>query len=258
MEHNKCNDVDFEKTFRFSLTALRINGAHPSVQRDKKWLLKFIITHGIFTTVFIIMIFNVYLDIKQKNFSVACQDGTVSIIYCVISFQYYILFAHQTTIARIIDIMKADFTKDMSEDAREIVYVYSRKGRKVCLHWLLIVIVTAIVFFTKHIFLELYSYAVDDWKLIEMYPLTYPSLVEEHKDNLFVFAVIYFALVYYILYASVMYLGFVPLGPMFMTHACGQLEIVKKEILALYEDNSAEEIKIKVNDIVKHLQVIYR
>lgn len=257
MPQKKTKLINFEKMFKITLNALRINRSHPSIPRNTKWCIQFFIMHGVFSLLFIIILFNVYLSIKLGNYSDACRNSVVSLTFCIISFEYFILVANQTTLARIMNMMKSDFGKDMTEDEMEIVYMYARKGRKVCFQWMILAICAPFVFLVKNIFLELYTFVIDEWKLISPFPLIYPSLVEDNKQNPVIYTIIYLVLVYYGVYSAVMYVAFVPLGPIFMLHACGQLEIVNRKAMALYVDNSNEKTKDKLDDIVRHLQYIY-
>ncbi|XP_075987183.1 uncharacterized protein LOC142983892 [Anticarsia gemmatalis] len=55
-----------------------------------------------------------------------------------------------------------------------------------------------------------------------------------------------------------MYAAYVPLGPIMMLHACGQLDIVRMKIDHLFEEADAEIIKEKMKAIIERLQYIYK
>lgn len=124
--------------------------------------------------------------------------------------------------------MKADYTEDMSEDVRDFL---SHEGEK-SVH----VMNENYHFHFYLVYRDACTFRVIHFKMIGNYlnfTCFYPTPVEENKEHPAVYILLYTLSVFFILYGSIMYTGFIPLGPVFMLHAVGQLEIVKKLCLCM-------------------------
>ncbi|XP_050555502.1 uncharacterized protein LOC126911605 [Spodoptera frugiperda] len=254
-------ELNFESTFKITTMALHISGAHPGVPKDLKWVLKFIILHGIFTFTFSIVIYSIINhDLKEKNFIQICKNGVMFVVFCVISFQYFVLVIHQKNLVELIKNVNADYEElqNLSEKEKRLMYKYVDQGIKVCRQWFILTFAGCMIFIVKSIGLMLYYHLINDFQYVPLYDIKYPALIEDRKnDNLFVFIGTYLLLLSFACYSSLNYTSYVPLGPIFMLHASGQLELVRNRIEDLFLECDAEAIRVKLKGIIMKLQYIY-
>ncbi|XP_013138707.1 PREDICTED: uncharacterized protein LOC106103473 [Papilio polytes] len=256
-------EIDFNKMFNIMIFAMRVNRCHPDIARDRKWALQFICVHGIFFIMFCALVYSIiFCDIKNKDFTQACSNGAICIVFIVVTFKYCVMLYYQKLFKNMIQIMKNDYklSTELPLEEREIVLHFALKGKGVMKFWLIISICTASLFPVKAIVLMIYYKIIGDFKFVLLYDLTYPAGLEEHKNEPGTFAFLYLAFFFYDFYAMFMYIAFVPLGPIFMLHVCGQLELVKKRVLTIYPNNLFDNEKVlnQFKDIIVHLQNIYR
>lgn len=254
-------EFNFNEFFKAPLWAMKINGSDPAIKKDIKWLTKFLIIHGIYTLIFPIEVYNiVYVNLKQQNFSETCKNGILAVTFFSITFQYSVLVINQEPLKLLIDIVKKDylFAKTLSVKEQEIVYKYAMQGNHVCNQWLFMTVGGVAVFFLRNIILISIHWVVkEEIRLIHIHHLVYPAFIENRKENLVVFAITYLVLLWSAIYSSAMYCAFIPLGPIFMLHACGQIELIKIRIDCLFESDDLEEVRQNLKKIVKQMQDVY-
>nr|QNS36226.1 olfactory receptor 33 [Mythimna separata] len=253
-------ELDFDKIFKIPTKALNISRAHPYIPRDWKWAVQFCIVHGLFTLAFVNIIYNIIChDLKSNNFSQMCKNGVLFVVYIVITFQYCVLIWHQNALVDLIDNMKRDYeqSKDLDSIEKEMFTKYVNLGIWVCKQWLVISIVGTGIFVVKNVVIMLYYYFISEFQLVPLYDLVYPSMIERNKDNIFVFLMTYGLMLLFGSYSALMYIAYVPLGPIFMLHACGQLELVAKRIDDLFVECDNAVISKKLKSIIMQLQYIY-
>ncbi|KAF9418630.1 hypothetical protein HW555_004596 [Spodoptera exigua] len=254
-------ELTYEHIFGITTTALHISGAHPSVRRDLKWALKFIILHGIFTLGFFTSMYSVfYHDLKEKNFILLCKNCVTFVLYCVVTFQYCMLLFHQDTVVELIKNVNSDYKElpNLSDIEKELMYKYVKQGVRVCRQWFVLTVAGTLSFILKSGGLMLYYYFINDFRYVSLYDVKFPACIEERRnDHFFVFLATYFFLMFFACYSALNYVAYVPLGPIFMLHACGQIELVRNRVEVLFSGSDVEEIRMKLKDIIKKLQYIY-
>nr|WCC57350.1 odorant receptor 16.1 [Papilio dardanus] len=255
-------EIDFNKMFRIMIFAMRVNRSHPDIPRDKKWALQFICFHGTFFIMFCALVYSIiFYDLKNKDFTQACSNGAVCIVFIIVTLKYCVMLYYQKLLKGMIQIMKNDYklSTELPSEEQEIVLHYALKGKGVMKLLLVIPICTACLFPVKAIILMIYYKIIGDFKFVLLYDLTYPAGLEEHKNEPGTFAFLFLAFLFYDLYAMFMYIAFAPLGSIFMLHVCGQLELVKKRVLTIYPNNSFDHEKVlnSFKDVILHLQKIY-
>ncbi|KAJ8707363.1 hypothetical protein PYW08_010615 [Mythimna loreyi] len=253
-------ELDFDKIFKISTRALNISRAHPYIKRDWRWALYFSIVHGIFTVAFFTIIYNIIChDLKSNNFAQICKNGVLFVVYVVITFQYCVLLWHQEALVDLINDMKRDYeqSKDLSCIERDTLNKYVKLGVWVSKQWLVIGTVGPGIFIVKSFVLMLYYYVIDEFKFVPVYDLVYPSIIEKNKDNIFVFMLTYVLMFLFACYSGLMYIAYVPLGPIFMLHICGQLELTERRIDDLFVECDDIIIREKLKSIIMRLQYIY-
>nr|WDE18884.1 olfactory receptor 33 [Antheraea pernyi] len=240
---------------------MKANGSHPYTRRNKKWLIHVGIQQIIYLIVFIFFLYSIKCELGRRDFSATCRNGCLSVVFFDINFQLYTIVLYRKTLNKIIVSMKEDYEKIKSspEDA-EVVALYAEKGRWVTQLWLVTAGIAFLMFPVKNIVLYMAQFIrQDEFQLIAFYELTYPDIIEENKNNIIIYVVTYACLISYAAYSSTTYISFVPLGPIFMLHACGQLELIKKRINKLFDGAlSIREVNSELKDIIRHLQFIYR
>lgn len=251
-------DLDFEILYKISVTAMKINNSHPAIPRTKLWFLIFAIQHAYFTLTLVMLFKNTFDCVKKGDFSAACKHGYICVMYVVITFKHITLTMYRKLILNFIETIKIDYKKDRPCDEKMIVYKYAMSARKVCVFWLYLTLLSGFSFPLKHFIFEVYYTIINgEFKLIELYPMTYPTVIEENKYHPLVFGFIYFTVCYFICYCAISYISLVPFGPICILHACALLEIAKKRIEELKTDN-IEEFKTKLEKIAQILQHVYR
>lgn len=254
------SELDFDKLFKISLLFMKINRSHPNVKRDMKWALQFLLMHGIFSMGFCLLLYSTVMH-DFKNIILACGNGTIIILYTVVSFQYFMMIWHQDKLRSMFETMKSDFANaECSPEEQLLVLKYSNRGRWVVKLWLVVGSMSATLFPLKSILFMMYSAIKHEFRLVPVYDLTYPKFLEEIKNNIVPFTIVYTLMVWYAFYAASMYIGLVPMGPICMLHACSQLEIAKRKVDNFYPiDGYRHEDTMKnMMSVAKQLQNIYR
>ncbi|XP_022834752.1 uncharacterized protein LOC111362319 [Spodoptera litura] len=254
-------DLYFDNIFKITTMALHISGSHPSIPKDLKWALKFTVLHGTFTLGFLMFMYNiVYHDFKENDFINICKNGVMGIVTIVITFQYCILLIHQDTLVVLIKNINADYEQlqNLPDKEKQFMYKYANLGAKVCWQWFVLTISAVLTFLVKSTGLMLYYCLINDFRYVPFYDIKYPEFIEERKnDNLPVYLSVYFLMFFFACYACMNYVAYVPLGPIFMLHASGQLELIKNQIDDLFSECDPEKIRMKLRDIIMKLQYIY-
>ncbi|XP_030027609.1 odorant receptor 23a [Manduca sexta] len=253
-------DLNFDKMYILTVFAMRINRSHPLIAKDTKWFLQLLPMYGIFSIMFALLInCIIHYDLKAKDFSSTCRNGCLCVLYFISTLSYYVMLVHQTTLKTIINTMNEDYAQALKfkADEQKVVLDYAKKGLYVCRQWLAMSIMGVGLFFVKNVLLYTYNYYVDDMKLVPLHDMTYPRIIEEKRDDIIVYASLYALTVYYGVFAAIMYMSFVPLGPVFMLHCCGQLELIVMRLENLFIKYTHEEANEKLKDIIRHLQNIY-
>nr|WCC57416.1 odorant receptor 16 [Papilio glaucus] len=256
-------EIDFDKVFRVMTFAMRVNRSHPDIARDKKWALQFISSHGIYFFMFCFLVYSIiFCDLKNNDFTQACSNGAICIVFIVVTFKYCVMLYYQNLLKHMIQIMKRDYKSscELPLHEQKIVLHYALRGKGVVNVWLAISLCTAGLFPLKAIVLMVYYTIIGDFKFVLLYDLTYPVGLEEVKNEPGPFAILFFAFFFYDFYSMLMYIAFAPLGPIFMLHVCGQLELIKKRVLTIYPHNTtfdSEKVLKNFKDVIIKLQTIY-
>lgn len=251
-------DLDFEQLFKLCLKSMEFVNLHPALPRTKFWFLRSFIQHLVYTLVFAVVFGNVIVAAKSGDFSASCRHGILCVLYFVVTAKHISVFMYGKLILSFIELIKNDYKADIPYEEQLIVYKYAMSGRKMLVFWLYMVGIAGALFPIKHIILEVYyTLQRNEFELMEIYPLTYPSPIEENKFHPLIYIWLYLLVIYYCIYTSLTYTGMVPFVLICITHSCGQLDIAAKRIKEL-DIHNIEEFETKVKKIVQILQHVYK
>lgn len=254
--------LNFDKLFKYCVVFMKINRSHPNIHKDTKWLLQIGPIQGLYTISFLFIAHSALVYDIKNDISKCCENGTVAVFYIVVTFQYCMIIRHQDRLKRLITTMESDYTSalNLPSEERKIVLNHAKKGQWVIKLWMLLVVNIGGLFFSKSIALMVYYSIVDKFKPILIIDVTFPGALDDLKNSVGLFAVIYAIMLFYLLYTCCAYLGIVPLGPIFMLHACGQMELVKGGLMKLFPNYGYSPTKCRkeVKAIAVQLENVYK
>lgn len=247
------------KHIKYCLTAMKLMRTHPEIPRNFKWALEFIVTYGALMTLLPFIVHNTYVNILNKDFSEACQTGIFCFAFLGATLNNIIMLYHRDKIRHLLNIMKYDYIqmKNLCLEDQKIYIKYMKKEHFICKQWLLITIISMGIFNAKAIISMTYYYIIGEMRLVNLYDIIFPDIIERRKEEILVYLCIYCTIMYCGVYFCLNNLSIIPLGPILMLHACGQLEVIKGEIDGLF-DGDTRDVHDKLKEIVKKLQYTYK
>lgn len=255
-------ELDFDNLYSLPLKCLKINGGYPFYKRNLKWFVRCFAMEGLFTYIVLGLIYqSIHYDLKDGDMLAVCGNGTLMVMYIVITFMLCVLLNYKTTFCELINLMKADYecakTKLPPED-QELVLEYALMGRTISMWWGILVFVGALAFPGQSIALTIYYTVKDEFRVVDMFPLRYPERMEEFMGPVFQSILTNFFIFFFEICSYAGYVGTVPLGPTFMLHACAKIALVERRVKILFSGNSPLDTKIKLREIVMQIQDVYR
>lgn len=197
-------------------------------------------------------------DFKNKDFFNAFRNGVPIAIYISRTFFHFCLIFYQDTLIQIITFITADYANMNKMDLRlqKIVNDYAEKSLGLSKRCVIMLVSLVLVFMSKSIYKTTTSYIkYGVIKLVPYHEMHYPITIEEYRHNILVFIATYCGELNFTVSSVMIYFTSIPLGPIFILHACGQLELIKIKLENVFLDDNVDE---KLNDIVMHLQKIYK
>uniref|UniRef100_A0A2H1W8S1 Odorant receptor n=1 Tax=Spodoptera frugiperda TaxID=7108 RepID=A0A2H1W8S1_SPOFR len=252
-------EFNFEKSFQIFLMPMKLMRTHPKIDKNFKWFIQYCFFHLPFTIHYIIITYNSYLNAKNNNFSAACKNGIISLTFLGIWLNNMIMLWHKDAMNRLLDLMAEDYkmAAKLSKEEQEIFKRYDLKKTLVCKVWLVVYIISFLLFCVKAIVMMVYYLLIGEPRLVHLYDLVYPDVIERRKGEFFMFILITVFIFSYGIYAGLVYMSFLPCGPVFMLHACGHLEMVKRRTETLFLGDE-EDINERLREIVLILQYTYK
>lgn len=250
----------FDKLYKlvtFTLTATR---AHPKLTVNFRWVLEFL---GIIFVqvwcIFLIFYSIIVYDIKNKNLPRIFRNSTIIVTAFLVIFKYSIIFIYKRNFLKIMNNMDKDYEKmlDWTTEEKEIMMKYVKKSKKVSKIWFMSGISQSTVFPMQSILEMIYNYWMDEFKLVSMFEITYPTLLEQHKNDILIYIYLYIIHILYAGNASFMFIGFDPLEPIFTLHASGLMQVAKLRVLDIYT-GSEQQVNEKLREILKLILYLYR
>lgn len=249
----------FEDVFKISTIALHFNGSHPQASRNLR-LFRIIYEHSVTFFCFVSMLYSIiFHDVKNEIYTEVVKNGVMAIVCVTVTFKFRILLHSRDDIQKLIDSINHDYdlAKNLSEEEQQIVSKYANMGVTVCKCWLAATLATGLMFPIKAFILMAYKYSKDEWELVQMFDLHWP-LINGIKNNFFIYIFIFVSCFSFDVFTVSMYTGFDPLGPIFLLHACGQLDLICNRLKKLFSEGTGADAKDKLKSINLKLIEIYR
>lgn len=256
------DDINFDKVFWISKKAMRLNRSHPAIARDKTWRIQFGSILILSVVCIILLLHSIRSDIQNERFADASKNVIMTIVAVTITYKYGILLHFQESIISLMRIVNEDYelAKEFTEEEQRIVLHFAMMGDKVGKFWVISAVTTGAIFPIKAFLLMGKSYFEGEFKLVAMFELTYPWILDEYKNVPVFFVMCFLLTLFFDVYSTSMYIGFDPLVPIFMLHLCGQINILKIRLSKLFSNPSEpdELVREKLRAIVLKLKDIYR
>ncbi|XP_063627453.1 uncharacterized protein LOC134798956 [Cydia splendana] len=251
-------DIRFDNTFKLSSTALYLNLGHPSLTRNLRWAIKMFMFYAFYTPTFISLI---YSSIFYDTFTTICTNLSIATLYCINIFNYGLLIIYKKRFIDIIKVVEEDLrgSRELIDEDEKAVKEFTAKGIQASKFWTSCCVLCSLTFFCKGAVGTSYSALTGNFKPVAIHELTYPTYIEERKNGFLVYIVIFGLQTFYIVFTTLMYAGFNTLGPIFIMHACGQIQVAIQQLDGLFLDNDIDDDNIlkKLKNITRRLQHIY-
>ncbi|XP_075987372.1 uncharacterized protein LOC142983994 [Anticarsia gemmatalis] len=260
-------DFNFEESLKVCLNAMRVIRTHPDreanlehpISKSTPCKALFVLSSSSFI-IFTVFIFrHNIIKVLEHDFIEACRCGVLTFSNMGGILNAFLMIYHRESFKLLLDMMRNDFNqaKTMPSDDQEILHKVVVKQRLVLKIVLYMGIISGGPFIGKSTFLMLYYYCIGEPQLLITFNLTYPGLIEERKHEVSMFLFLNISAIFYTFYIAVNYIAFLPLAPVLMLHACGQLELIKKRLDELHE-GELSDVNVKLNEIAAKLQYIYK
>ncbi|XP_038223214.1 uncharacterized protein LOC119840599 [Zerene cesonia] len=254
--------LNFNREYKIANVALRISRSSPYATYDVWFKIHTFIYIFVSCFCFIFLTHSIiFHDIPERNYSEATKNVLMGIIATVVVFKFVILVHHRHSIKRLIQIMDEDYedAQHFLEEDKTVIIKYSQKGKNICIIWCFISGYTAFIFPSKAMYSMARSYFNGDFSLVPMFDMTYPEFINVHKYEPFVYFLLFLLTSLFALFASSIYIGFDPLAPIFVLHACGQLHLLSRRISEIFaEDFHPSDVQKNLKNINTKLASIYR
>lgn len=262
MPFNDLSNWCFENEFKLSSTAMYIIRAHPSIPKNRMWLLQLLGITLVNISCLLLLTNSIFLhDAKSGNFADANKNFSMLIIVLNSNIKYYTLIYYRESIAGLIKIINRDYdlAKKYIDEEKNIVLKTTKRTNAMCKKLICTIALVCAMFPLKAFFLMVYYYTKSQSQLVPMFDMTFPYFIEKYKPEKWGFCGIFALCFSFDTYACFLYLGFEPLIPIFTLHTCGQLELTSHRISrVISESNTEHEMKEKLKIINLKLQELYR
>uniref|UniRef100_A0A0V0J0Y6 Odorant receptor n=1 Tax=Cydia pomonella TaxID=82600 RepID=A0A0V0J0Y6_CYDPO len=250
-------DVRFDNTFKLTSAALYLNLAHPFLTRNLQWAIRIFIFYVFYTPSFIFLIYSSFYD----TFTKICTNLSISVLYCINLFNYGLLIIYKKPFMDMIKIVEENLrnSRELIDEDEKTVKEFTAKGIKAAKFWTFCCVLVGVMFSSKAVIGTSYSAFTGNFKPVAIHELTYPAYIEERKNGFLMYIVIFGFHTFYIVFTILMDAGFSPLGPIFILHACGQIQVAIQQVERLFLDNDidVDDILNKLKNITRRLQNIY-
>nr|AII01098.1 odorant receptor [Dendrolimus kikuchii] len=250
--------IDFEKFFKIQTIGMKMALCHPDTKHNAYWLLKSILIYGPYTLNFFFLCNSVLIDIRKHDYFNAFRNCVPVTIYICIVFEYIMLIKHRKTIGKLIKLMRDDFDKipNLETRSKRAIFKHINNSTWIMKNWLVLMFCSVWIFIIKGIILSVYYAVKGEFRLVPFHDMYYTDYIDRNRDsNWLIFAGTYMMGINYTCCCTMIYLCALPLGPIFMLHVCGLLELIIIKFEDVFEKDNVNE---RLIEIVKDLQYAYR
>nr|AXY83416.1 putative odorant receptor 5 [Conopomorpha sinensis] len=258
---SNTTQLKFENLYTLSTWGLRKSRAHPEIPKNLKWLVEFSCMLGVNVYCVGLLLYSIWFhDIKADNLVMAFRNMTMVILAFIINSMYFVLVFYQKPIKEIIHAIDEDYStiQQWNDEEKYILFSYIEKSKRVCKLWFVSAIVTSSLFPLKSIVLMIYYYAIGEFRPVSMFEVSYPSYLDEHKNDLGLFLFLYLMHILFAIYAAALIMGFEPLAPIFVLHASALLKVASVRMMKLFDERQVMAQIIQLKQIVQLSQHIDR
>nr|ARO70520.1 Odorant Receptor 54-2 [Dendrolimus punctatus] len=252
------NRIDFDEHFKIQMKAMKFFRVHPNTEYNHYKTLLIATALSLNTTYFVLLINSIINhDLKNKDYFNAIRNFVPVSYYVTLSLNYLLLFVNKKIIAKLIDYIKTDYSNmsNIDKQGRTIMYNYARKGSWIMLRILYLSLACILIFIMKSIIVSLIYKYRDEYRYVNFHEMHYPNFIDDRKQSdILVFIATYMGTLGYTTVNAAIFACVIPLGPITMLHACGQLELIKNKFEDLFKNDNIDE---RLNEIIKDLQNVY-
>ncbi|KAJ0171054.1 hypothetical protein K1T71_013253 [Dendrolimus kikuchii] len=238
-------ELDFEKLFKVQMICMKIIQCHPGTNINKYWVLTSIVAFAPYTLSFLVLINCIKYYLTRADYFNAFRNGVPIVYYVSMMLNFGILIKKRFKLRNLIVWMKSDYSKACAMDKRskKIIQRYAAKGTKITIFWGYLMVITVCMFAVKSIILTIYhSKRSGELRLTPFYEVYYPFNISELRmHNRWVYGSVYLLELYFTSMTELIFFCSSPLGPIFMLHVCGQLELVQIKFEHIFENDNVDE-----------------
>nr|AII01070.1 odorant receptor [Dendrolimus houi] len=252
------NRIDFDEYFKLQIIAMKFVRVHPNTEYNNYKTLLIAITFSFYTTYLVFFINSIINhDLQNKDYFNAIRNIVPVAYFVSMCINYVLLIVKKKIIAKLMDHIKNDYSNmsNIDNQGRTIIHSYARKGSWIMLRVLYLASSCIVVYIMKSIIVSLIYIYRDEYRYVHFHELHYPNFIDNRKQSdMLVFIATYMGTLCYTIVTAAIFFCVIPLGPITMLHACGQLELIKNKFEDLFKKDNIDE---RLNDIIKDLQNVY-
>ncbi|KAJ0171059.1 hypothetical protein K1T71_013258 [Dendrolimus kikuchii] len=252
------NTIDFDEYFKIQMKTMKFFRVHPSTKYKNYKTLIIAITFSLYTTYCVFFINSVINhELKNEDYLNAIRNVVPVAFYIAMCTNYVLLIVKMKIVGKLIDHMKTDYSNmsNIDNQSRTIIHSYARRGSWIMLRALYLATSCVVIFIMKTVIVSLIYLYRDEYRYVNIHELHYPNVINDRKESdLLFFIGTYMGITCYTILTGAIFTCVIPLGPITMLHACGQLELIKNKFQDLFNKDNIDE---RLNDIIKDLQRLY-
>lgn len=204
-----------------------------------------------------------YLDILKADYSDATRQMTILFLIIMMLIKISSLVRHRPILGSLLLRLDEDYedaNKTLGESDLLIIKSYAMWGIWLSDLWCVLVVGSGTVFWWAAFILMFYSLVIGEFQKQMLFDCILPiwddlKFVSPFYEMVFIYEM------FLDIFVMTLYTGFDPIVPIFLMHVCAQLELVKRHLATLFDEekkNDPAKIQQELCWIVKKLQRIYR
>ncbi|KAJ2951350.1 hypothetical protein O0L34_g13480 [Tuta absoluta] len=170
------------------------------------------------------------------------------------------MIKYRTTYYNLMTTVKADYSKasELSSEDQLILIDYAKRGKLAVDIWAYITVLYTASSVLIPLLIMGYYYMFDEFKFITTIIITLPPAFDQ-VNSFFKYFFMAILTDYLIIFSDLTYVSTVPQGLIYMLHACGRIDILKRKVLSLFSAENPDQLHVhrSMRVIAKELQDIY-